>query len=261
MPSRWTRFQEENKRKELYQLYIRENKAIGEIAELLNLAESTVYDRLIRLNISIIKDKKAGFNNKRSDVLIPKKYTDDLAEFVGVLLGDGHIAPTQITVTLGKKDEFIPYVKKLIKRIFGIEARNTKSKDGDTTIYFGSVEAVRYFLKMGLVAHKVKSQVDIPKWIFKKRKFMRRVLRGLFDTDGSVYKLRFGTQVSFCNHSRPLIDSVKRILHSLGFSPSKISGYNLYLTRREDLGKFFKEIGFGNKKHIKRFKRFYGCVA
>jgi hypothetical protein len=257
MPARWTLLEERVKRKELSDLYIKKNKTIGEIAALLGLAENAVYDRLIRLNIPIVRHKKVGFNNKRSDILIPKIYSEDLAEFVGILLGDGHISPTQILVTLSKKDQFTLYVKNLIRQIFKIKARVIKSKTGDITTYFGSVEAVRYFLKMGLTINKVKSQVSIPNWIFRNKKFMRRVLRGLFDTDGSVYKLKFGTQISFCNHSRPLLTSVRKMLYLLGFSPSKISGYNLYLTKRSDLGKFFKEIGFGNRKHINRFLKFY----
>jgi DNA-binding transcriptional regulator WhiA len=111
---------------------------------------------------------------------------------------------------------------------------------------------------MGLTYNKVSGQVDIPAWIIEDKGFMKGVLRGLWDTDGSVYKLRHGMQMSFSNRSKPLMESTRNILIELGFSPSKITGYSyrLYLTRRLDIDKFFSEIGFGNPKHHNRFLNF-----
>lgn len=261
MPNRWTTLEEKSKRVELVRLYAKENKPIGEIARVLNLAETSVYDRLIRLGIPVLRSQKPKFNNRRTDIVIPKN-SANLAEFVGCLLGDGHLAPTQVMVTLGKKDRYADYVVKMIEDLFGIVPKQIFSRDGDCTVYFGSTEAVKWLKEMGLAQNKVKSQVDVPRWILKSRDFMRAVLRGLFDTDGSVYKLRWGMQISFCNHSFPLIRSVRKMLIILGFSPSKISGYNIYLTRKDDTDKFFQEIGFGNGKHTKRYLKFKnGCVA
>ena len=42
MPARWSKEVELIKFKELYDLYLIQNKAIGEIGEILNLADSTV---------------------------------------------------------------------------------------------------------------------------------------------------------------------------------------------------------------------------
>ena len=111
---------------------------------------------------------------------------------------------------------------------------------------------------MGLAHNKIRAQVDIPRWIFTKPDFMKAVLRGLWDTDGSVYKLRFGVQMSFCNRSEPLIHSVHTLLSQLGFHPSKINGdiQRIYLTRRKELYTFRDMVGFNNQKHAKRFLRF-----
>lgn len=261
MARRWTKQEETEKRKELSQLYEKENKTIGEIAKILKLKESSVYDRLIRLGIPPARYKKTGYNHKRTDISIPKK-SENLAEFIGVMLGDGSITPTQVTVTLGKKDKYTEYVERLIRRIFRIQTKTIYTKKGDAVIYFGSTEVVRWLLNMGLVFNKVKYQVDIPNWIFKKKRYMRKTLRGLIDTDGSVYKLKFGRQISFTNHSIPLLKSVRRICQELNFNPSKITSFKIYLTKQQDIDKYFKEIGFGNKKHIERFKIItYGRVA
>lgn len=262
MARKWTKKEENNKRKELSNLYVKKNKSIGEIAKILYINQSTVYDRLVRLGISINRESKEKFNNQRKDIIIPKGFSKCLAEFVGVLLGDGHLSSTQTTVTLGKKDEYVNYVVDLMEKLFGAKPKVANTKRGDFVIYIGSVKLVRWFLEMGLVFNKVKCQVDFPSWISGNQNYMKAALKGFFDTDGSVYKLKYGVQFSFCNKSKPLLLSTRVMLIKLGFSPSRINkNKNIYLTRRNDLIKYFQEIGFGNKKHAKRFKKFFGCVV
>lgn len=88
---------------------------------------------------------------------------------------------------------------------------------------------------------------SVPSWVFADTRFMRRAVRGLWDMDGSVYKLRFGIQFSFCNGSKPLLRLVRTMLIRLGFHPSEIAPAGIpriYLTRREELYTFSKTIGF-----------------
>ncbi|MDP2669161.1 MAG: LAGLIDADG family homing endonuclease [bacterium] len=95
-----------------------------------------------------------------------------------------------------------------------------------------SIALTEWLKKEGLVYNKVVSQVAVPKWIFSKKEYMANFLRGFFDTDGSVYKLCFGAQISFTN----------------------ISKYRVYLTKRENIINFFEEIKLANPKHLVRFK-------
>ncbi len=259
MARRWTLEEEILLRKKLIKLYVDKNLPIGEVAKILQLADSTIYDRLVRLGIPTLRSKKVRFNNVRLDIVIPRRYSSDLAEFIGIMLGDGHLTPMQVSVTLGNKEKsYVDYVSTLIKKIFHAKPKCIKSKKGHFIVYIGSTKIVRWLCDMGLVYNKVKYQVDIPRWIFRRSVFMKSALRGLYDTDGSVYRLKIGMQISFCNHSRPLIESVRRILLDLGFSPSKISGFNLYLTRFNDRVRFYNEIGFRNKKHIDKYLDFQG---
>ena len=221
MAKRWTLEEEGIKRNELLELYVKRNKTISEISSYLKIKESTVYDRLVRLNISSERYKKPRCNNQRID-----------------------------------KDEYVEYVSELIYKLFNIKPRVSLRKSGDYVIYFGSTKTVRWLLDMGLMFNKVRGQVNIPNWIFTSNDFMRHALRGLIDTDGSIYKLKFGIQISFTNFSKPLLSGVRNISKKLGFHPSKISGARFYLTKREDISKFIKEIGFGNKKHLNRFLQF-----
>ncbi len=110
---------------------------------------------------------------------------------------------------------------------------------------------------MGLVTNKVKYQVSIPGWIFEKQEYQMACLRGLIDTDGSVYKLRYGIQISFTNHSRPLLEGVRRLFIENNFHPSKISSDAVYLTRRNELERYFQTIGSSNPKHHRRYLKFW----
>ena len=151
-----------------------------------------------------------------------------------------------------------------MEKLFGSRPKCFISKNGNSVVYFGSTVLVRWFLAMGLRYNKVKDQVDVPRWIFSKNAYMGAAIRGLIDTDGSVYRLKFGMQISFCNHSKPLLQSARKMLLELGYHPSKINGQNIYITRREDLKKYFTEIGFNNLKHRERllaFQKNNGCVA
>lgn len=263
MAQRWTLAEEVEKRRELQKLYITDNLTIAQVGKALGLSETGVYDRLIRLSIPTIREKKKRYNNQNDVVYIPHNHSDDLAEFVGILLGDGHLAPTQVTVTLGTKElSYALYVASLMEKIFWSRPKVTITKRGDRVVYLGSTKLVAWFLEMGLVHNKVLSQVRIPPWCFTRKSFCRAVLRGLLDTDGSVYRLRSGgIQISFCNRSRPLLRGSRAMLVRLGFSPSRVGDKNIYLTRKADILKYTKEIGFSNQKHTQRLQEFSNILG
>ena len=255
MARKWTTEEEKLIHKELKTLYVKKNKTIGEISDILNLGQSTVYDRLLRLKIKPERSKKRGFNNKRTDIFIPQKNSNVLAEFVGIMLGDGHITSTQVTVTLGNKEnDYVDYVVRVIKKVFKITPKVITLRKKYKVVYFGSVDAVKWLSLMGFVFNKVKRQVGVPSWIFTKESFIENFLRGFFDTDGSIYKLRFGLQLSFTNRSLNLLTAIRSGLSMLGYNPSKISGFHIYLTKNEDIHSFFDKIHPANKKHLKRYK-------
>lgn len=256
MPARWSKEVELNKFKELNDLYVTQNKSIGEIGKILNLAEATVYDRLLRLSIKPDRSRKKG-NNCISQATIPCIYTRSLAEFFGIMLGDGCLTPTQVTITLGNKEiDYVNYISGLIIKLFNITPKIYRRPKGYYVIYFGSVKVVRWLQSNGLVFNKVKEQVKPPDWIFEKNYRMEGFLKGFFDTDGSVYKLRFGVQLAFTNRSLPLLRGVKYALDKLKYFPSKVCGFKVYLTKRKYVLKYLRRIGSANIKHRQRFEEF-----
>lgn len=260
MPNKWTVAEEKHQRKLLTTLYVSRNLTIGQIAHKLKISESGVFDRLQRLGIKTTKHLKLSFKNKRK--LNTISYSNKLAEFIGVMCGDGHLSDGQVIVNLGSKERaYAKYIQSLFKKLFKVELKACERKDGYIDLYIGFVELVRSLKSMGLASNKVKAQIGAPSWIFKTDDFKRNFLRGLFDTDGSVYKLKFGWQISFCNRSLRLLKDSRRMLISLGFGPSQISGYNFYVTKRRDLAKFIREIDSFNTAKAKRFKAMGGWVS
>ncbi|MDC1205482.1 hypothetical protein N8083_01390 [Candidatus Pacebacteria bacterium] len=262
MPRRWSPQEEEAYRKELNKLYLDQNKTIAEIAKILCISEKTVFQRLKRLEVETQPHKKPRYQNKRIDIKLPKGRSAQLAELLGIMFGDGHISHFQVTVTLGNKEtKYATYVQHLLKEIFGGKPKISIKKGGYKTVYLGSVDVVVYLRMHNLVSNKVKNQIDAPAWIFTKPTFMESFLRGFFDTDGSIYKIRYGKQINFCNLSIPLLRSLQQMLIRLEYSPSRISCNKIYITKKSDVYRFFKEVQPQNKKHLERYREFSQCVG
>lgn len=252
MPRPYTNEERAKQLKQLQRLYVRDEKTIFEVAEELGISYQAVFDRLKVFGIPSNPKFKC-----RQDVRIPGHLSADLAEFFGVMLGDGHLSHFQVTVTLGTKEmAYARYLTDLLENIFRVKPKIAIRNNKYKVVYFGSVAVTEWLQGHGLVYNKMRAQVAAPIWVLGKSQFMKRFVRGFFDTDGSVYKLRWGMQVSFCNRSMPLLKSVRNMLLSLKYSPSQISGYNLYLTKKADIKRFFGEIQPRNMKHVARYRSF-----
>lgn len=261
MAKRWTMEEEKRYREQLFDLYVIHNKTIREIGPILHISEKTVFQRLRRLNIPSTPSTKQNYLRKRKNIILPVR-SIALAEFFGIMLGDGHLSPTQIIVTLGTKEEsYALHVVELTQKLFSTSVKIGVRASGYRDVYLGSTEVTNWLRKEGLVSHKVKSQVDVPQWIFEKREYMTAFLRGFFDTDGSVYRLTFGIQISFTNKSTPLLVSLQSMLKKLGYKPSKVGAVRVYLTRISDVRRFFAEVKPKNQKHMRRFDEFITSVG
>ncbi len=253
----WTREKQNAHRILLRDLYTTENKTIGEIGALLTISPKTVFQRLKSLGIQTHPETKRNYQNRRSDIFVPRGYSSRIAEFFGIMLGDGHVSHFQVLVHLGTKEaKYAEYVRALISEIFQAPAKVSVRSMGYRNVYLGSTYITSWLLKEGLVNNKVKSQVGVPDWIFTKRPFLAGFLRGFFDTDGSVYKIKYGIQMSFTNYSLPLLEGLQRALSILGYTPSEVSSHKIYLTRIEDVRRFFREVHPRNQKHQRRFQQF-----
>ena len=194
--------------------------------------------------------------------------SEELAELVGIILGDGGISDYQVEVSLNREleQDYLQFVANLIHKLFGEEPkkhdRNTPQKVADICI--SGVKLVEFLQKLGLEkGDKVMHQVEVPLWIWGRREYAISCLRGLMDTDGCVFLhdhvvhkvrcLNFG--MSFSSHSQPLLDFVYSVLNSLGYT-AKRRDYNVFLYRETEVLKYAGEIGFSNNHHRDRLSQF-----
>lgn len=192
-------------------------------------------------------------------------FSADLAEFVGIVLGDGSVTSRQVTISFNLLDvQYADYVKRLIETLFAIRTgSHVDQEDHALTVTASGISLVEFLEAVGLQrGNKVKQQVDLPSWVWRKRAFQVGCLRGLIDTDGCVYrhayrvngKLYTYTKLAFTNYSRPLLHSTKRLFEELGLFPTlHRDGRRLYLHDTRAVKKYFEVVGTHNPRYRERY--------
>lgn len=194
----------------------------------------------------------------------PRK-SKDLAEFIGIVLGDGTIAKYQIAITLHSIDDMAygVYIQKLVRKLFDVSMGiYTDKYDHASTYAISRIQLVNYCVeKLGIKrGNKVRQQVDIPDWIKKNLAFSIACMRGLFDTDGSVITHRYTVggknyrykKLEFCSRSEPLRQSVYRLIKTLGLNARLSNRHSVWIDNRQDVNRYFEIIGSHNSKHLMR---------
>lgn len=189
-----------------------------------------------------------------------------LAEFVGILLGDGGISSRQITITLHKDDDrhFAVYVQRLAENLFGITP-GFYTRKNTVSIVISRAKLVKFFTDMDIpIGGKVRQQTGVPSWIGSSQKFTKFCLRGLFDTDGCFYidkhryksKIYYNCGMSFTNRSLPLLSFFKESMQQLGFHPTQKTRFNVLLRREPEIKRYFQKVGSSNPKHLNKFQQY-----
>jgi hypothetical protein len=204
--------------------------------------------------------------NKKLPFKKPKK-TRELAELIGILLGDGGISRYQIKITLHLKNDlaFSRYVVKLIEDLVGVKPSVHCREDCSVlNIEISRIGLVDYFTSsLGLkVGNKIRQKVNIPQWIMRKKEYRIACLRGLIDTDGTVIIHRYKSRdqfyvfkkLGFTNRSFPLLKSVNNILNELKIK-NRITKdqYDVRIEAVADVRRYFDLVGSNNPKHLKRY--------
>lgn len=215
---------------------------------------------------------KGGRNSpgalKKIKIPLKNKY---LAELIGIILGDGNInyykkgkkiGVYQVNIAGHKdldKEYHLNYVAMLFKKLFDVKAVEVLSKrNNGRYLIISSKKLVDFLISNELKSgDKIKNQVTIPSWIKENNFFLKACIRGLFDTDGSVYKLtnQNSHQICFTNYNNHLLTDVRNSLLFLGIKVSKITkGRDIIITKKTELKKFLKQIGFRNPKHLNKIQ-------
>ena len=211
-----------------------------------------------------IKEKYGDQGRKIEPIVFTLEENPNLAEMIAIILGDGNTFYEKgkkyllrISSNRVEEKKYRNYTKKLMEEVFKITPKSYDKSDRkgtDLTIYNKSI--VEGLIEKGIIpGNKVKNQVRVPNWTKKTEVNKIRCLRGLFDTDGSVYlrntQKSFG--LNFKNGSFPLIKDFKELCESVGIEPQKIPEPKIYhnpVTKKE-----FKtyQVSIENKFEISKF--------
>jgi len=189
-----------------------------------------------------------------------------LAELVGIILGDGNLTEHFVSVTLNLRHErdYAEFVAYLFRELFEIEiAPQPEVIKVTYTVRASSVRLVEFLKGLGLhPGNKVEQQVSVPAWILDAEDWVRACVRGLMDTDGGPYPHRYEAggkmyryvKLNFSNHSRRLLGDMETMLHRLGFTPAGDGQTKVVLNRQEEVLRYYTEVGTHNAYHLERFR-------
>ena len=216
-------------------------------------------------------------------LVIPKEYNSKLAEFLGIMAGDGYMNyyprkhEYRIEIAGHVEDDYeylTNYVSFLFNYLFKIEPKVLKRKDQRTLYLRVLSKRLVLFLKELTFPMGIKGEIKIPLWILKDNEYMVSFLRGLFDTDG-YFRLSIRNGKSYYptirlkSKSESLIKEVNSWLIENGFkthySLSRVyydsrSGKEFFISYIElnghnNLDHFIDIIGSKNNKHLVKYDK------
>lgn len=177
--------------------------------------------------------------------------SDELAVLIGLTLGDGNICKFPRTeclrLTLGTdKPELAKYavllVKNVLKKTPSLIKRNN-SNCFNVTIYQKNLSR-----RLGIPAGaRGKLEVSLPTWVWRKKKYIISILKGLFEAEASycVHEATYTYNFEFSNRNTSLLNEVERGLKVLGFNPERRST-SVRLRKKGEAIEFRDLINFRN---------------
>ena len=210
---------------------------------------------------SISNSLKYPKKSHRKKVFLPK-HSSQLAEFFGVMIGDGGINNSwQANISLNsiKDKKYAAFVAGLCVKNFGVVPALRKRKTRNTLVVsLASTSVVEFLISEGLPkGNKLKNDLHIPDWILNNQLYSRSCVRGLMDTDGCLFihkhkvfgKLYQNIGLCFTSFSKELIFQVAEIFEKnqiLGHITNE--GKRIYLYKAEAVGRYLKIFGTSNSR-------------
>lgn len=244
----------------------------------------------MKFNISEIELSKSDVNRK---VSLPCFLSEELAEFIGIMIGDGNInsrygknsngsksLKSDIRISGNKKEEkYLRYVMTLFHSLFNLKMRYKQDTAQNAAVLKAhSKGIVQYLHKICEIPVNKKSDiVFIPEIIKKANTSIKcAFLRGLADTDFTVtFKNRTNKGHNYpvikgSFKSKFLIEDLEVLYSELGFRycvvygergfDKRINKYDIrhciYLNGHENFEKWLSFVGFSNTKFHRKIEKF-----
>jgi len=216
------------------------------------------YIKLCELAKIRIKDniKLIDIKNKEEKIKIPK-LSNKFAEFIGSLAGDGHLNKItyEVSITVDKylDKNYSNHIISLFDELFNIKARKYIQKNKVKCFVYSKKLVELLSNKYNIPVGKKKGKLHIHKEIKQNKNLLKAYIRGIFDTDGSFHRHhKKDAMLGIISKDYVFIKELKNALNKLNFNAS-LSNKNLYIYRKEEIDRFFKEIKPSNMKHVSKY--------
>lgn len=235
----------------------------------------------------LISEVSFSKKDKKINITIPHALNEDLAELIGIILGDGHLAYQSressrfysIRITCNLYDDnlyFDNIINPLFTKLFNTTLTKIVYKDKNFFVGVKCSKAIVTFLNTNFsipIGNK-SSKILIPEKILKsKTDILLSFVRGLADTD---FSLSFKRKKEYHNYpvlkgslkSKIILEQLNKILIRLGFKPflslneknfdkrfnKNYERHSIYLSGVKNIERWFCLIGFNNPKHFTKYK-------
>ena len=175
--------------------------------------------------------------------------SENLAELIGMILGDGHIEKfprtERLYIACNSKDvELIKRYSDIITELFGKKPLCMKIK----TLNCVRISLYQKYMSKRLdipTGARGKLNIPIKNWILKNKNYLISYLRGLYEAEGSfcVHKPTSTYKLFFSNRNESLLNNVFNGMEFLGFHPHR-SEYQIQISRKEEVYKAIDLLKF-----------------
>jgi len=200
-------------------------------------------------------DNFASWRNRMKKLgKIPSCYpifgeSGDLAELMGVVLGDGHLSrfprTEELTIFSNSNNRgFIVRYGNLLEKIFNKKpyiAKTSWSNCVRIRIYQKEIKK-----RLGIpYSPRGKRTIKIPGWILKNEQYIVRYLRGLYEAEGSfcIHKPTGTYKFLFRNRNRSMLRNVFRLMKKIGFHPH-VSSEQVQISKKAEVYKAMELLQF-----------------
>jgi len=222
---------------------------------------------------------KFSYVDIKRGLKLPKHIDENLAEFLGILGGDGFVLRYNHHSGKGKEhiigisgnsekdnDYFKKFLLPLLRTLFNV-ITDIKKHKGQNTIYiqFRSKGLLYYLESLGVHIGR-KDNWKIPKIVLENDKLAKAYLRGIFDTDGCISLKTYNhgyPVIKIKQKSRMAVKQLAKLLKHFGFyfyaeydivTKDKRGfttiGSSLYISGWKNLRKWMELIGSNNQRNL-----------
>ena len=208
------------------------------------------------------------------------KLDEDMAEFLGILTGDGCVNRYERFSNKKRIDYYVSisgnsikdklyydeFVIPKLRKIFKVNSRYYKKKNQNTIeLMIRYKKGFEYLMSIGFNKGP-KDFIDVPKEIREDKKLFLSFIRGLFDTDGCIsWKNGEYPVITISQKSRRLIESLSNFLEENNFNIHteldrktkdkrgfESKGSKVYISGRKNLDKWKMLIGSNHPLKIEK---------